>query len=55
MERWPITGLRFFVQGENVVTFSSYRGWDAEAAFRTTNRGDYPTPKIYTFGAVVNF
>jgi TonB-linked SusC/RagA family outer membrane protein len=50
-----ITGLRFFVQAENLVTFSSYRGWDAEAGFRGTDRGNYPTPKIYTFGASINF
>lgn len=51
----PISGLRFFVQGENLVTFSSWRGWDAEGGFRSTDRGNYPTPKIYTFGAVINF
>lgn len=51
----PVTGLRFYIQGENLITFSSYRGWDAEGGFRTTDRGNYPTPKIYTFGAVVNF
>ncbi|WP_417368108.1 SusC/RagA family TonB-linked outer membrane protein [Flavobacterium beibuense] len=51
----PISGLRLYVQGENLLTFSSYRGWDAEAGFRSTDRGNYPTPKIYTFGAVINF
>lgn len=51
----PVTGLRFYIQGENLITFSSYRGWDAEAGFRATDRGNYPTPKIYTFGAVINF
>ena len=55
LQNMPITGLRLFVQGENLLTFSSYRGWDAEAGFRTTDRGNYPTPKIYTFGAVINF
>lgn len=55
LESLPITGLRFYVQGENLVTFSSFRGWDAENGFRTTNRGQYPTPKIYTFGAIINF
>ena len=51
----PISGLRFYVQGENLLTFSSWRGWDAEGGFRTTDRGNYPTPRIYTFGAVINF
>jgi TonB-dependent starch-binding outer membrane protein SusC len=51
----PVTGLRFFLQAENILTFSSYRGWDAEGGFRTTDRGQYPTPKIFTLGAVINF
>jgi TonB-linked SusC/RagA family outer membrane protein len=55
LDRLPVSGLRFFIQGENLVTFSSYRGWDAEGGFRTTDRGNYPTPKIYTLGAVINF
>ncbi len=55
LKRWPVTGLRFFIQGENLVTFTKYRGWDAEAGFRTTDRGNYPTPRIYTFGASINF
>lgn len=55
LERTPFTGVRFFIQGENLLTFSSWRGWDAEGGFRATDRGNYPTPKIYTFGAVINF
>ncbi|OYU81622.1 MAG: SusC/RagA family TonB-linked outer membrane protein [Flavobacterium sp. BFFFF1] len=55
LEKTPFSGVKFFVQAENIVTFSSYRGWDAEAGFRSTDRGNYPTPKIYTFGATINF
>jgi TonB-linked SusC/RagA family outer membrane protein len=55
LQNLPVTGLRFFIQGENLLTFSSWRGWDAEGGFRDTDRGNYPTPKIYTFGAVINF
>lgn len=55
LKETPFTGLRFFVQGENLLTFSSWRGWDAEGGFRSTDRGNYPTPKIYTLGAVINF
>ncbi|WP_353779121.1 SusC/RagA family TonB-linked outer membrane protein [Winogradskyella sp. 3972H.M.0a.05] len=55
MEKLPISSLRFFVQGENLVTFTSFRGWDAENGFRTTNRGQFPTPKILTFGTTINF
>ena len=55
IDKLPISGLRFFVQGENLVTFTSFRGWDAENGFRTTNRGQFPTPKIFTFGTTINF
>lgn len=55
LDKLPVTGIRLYVQGENLITFSSWRGWDAEGGFRATDRGNYPTPKIYTFGAVINF
>ncbi|OYQ38251.1 hypothetical protein CHU92_05945 [Flavobacterium cyanobacteriorum] len=55
LEKLPFSGVRLYIQAENLVTFTSYRGWDAESNFRTTDRGQYPTPKIYTLGAVVNF
>ena len=55
LENLPIKGVRLYVQGENLVTFSSFQGWDAENGFRATNRGQYPTPKIYTLGATINF
>lgn len=50
-----ISGLKFYVQAENMVTFSKWRGWDPEAGFRGTDRGNYPTPRIVTFGTVINF
>jgi len=55
LERMPFTGLRFFVQAENFLTFSKYRGWDAEHGFRNFENTQYPTPKIYTLGMIVNF
>ncbi|GAA4268088.1 SusC/RagA family TonB-linked outer membrane protein [Hyunsoonleella aestuarii] len=55
LENIPITGFRVYVQGENLLTFTKYRGWDPESNFRTTDRGQFPTPKIYTFGATINF
>jgi len=50
-----LKGLGFFIQAENIVTFSSWRGWDPESNFRSTDRGQYPTPKIFTFGTSINF
>jgi TonB-linked SusC/RagA family outer membrane protein len=51
-----IDGLRLYVQGENLLTFTNFVGWDPESSIlRAIDRGQYPTPKIYTFGATINF
>jgi len=55
IQKMPFTGLRFFTQVENLLTFSKYRGWDAEHAFRNFENLQYPTPIIYTLGMIVNF
>lgn len=55
LSRTFLKGLGFFIQAENIVTFSSWRGWDPESNFRSTDRGQYPTPKIFTFGTSINF
>lgn len=55
LERTFFKGVGFFVQAENMVTFSSWRGWDPESNYRATDRGQYPTPKIITFGTSINF
>ncbi|MBU2922200.1 SusC/RagA family TonB-linked outer membrane protein [Winogradskyella psychrotolerans] len=56
LEKLPITGLRLYAQGENLLTFTKYVGWDPESSvLRSIDRGQYPTPKIYTFGVTINF
>lgn len=51
-----IDGVRLYVQGENLLTFTNFVGWDPESSvLRTIDRGQFPTPKIYTFGATINF
>lgn len=55
LSRTFLKGLGFFIQAENIVTFSSWRGWDPESNYRSTDRGQYPTPKIFTFGTSINF
>ncbi len=55
LEKTLFTKLRFYVQGENLFTFTKFRGWDPEANLRTTNRGQFPTPKIFTFGTTIDF
>lgn len=49
-----IDGLRVYAQGENLVTWSKWRGWDAESN-RMSDIGQYPTPKTIAFGLDVQF
>ncbi|MEH6535298.1 MAG: SusC/RagA family TonB-linked outer membrane protein [Psychroserpens sp.] len=55
LENTFVSAIRIYLQGENLLTFTKFRGWDPESNFRPTNRGQFPTPKIYTFGATINF
>ena len=55
LEKLPFTRLNIYVQGENLVTFSKWRGWDAEGGFTATAVSNYPTPKIYSFGVNLTF
>lgn len=45
--------LKVFVQGENVFTWSKWRGWDPESP-RTGDQAQFPTPRIFTVGAQIN-
>ena len=49
-----ISDLRFYVQGENLLTWTKWRGFDPEAttALSVTN---FPNPKTISFGASVSF
>ncbi len=47
------TGLRFYITGENVITWSEWRGYDAESTVNTSRR--FPTPAIYSVGFELNF
>lgn len=49
-----LSGLRVYVQGENLHTWTKWRGWDAESN-RTSDLGQYPTPRTYSFGVEVSF
>ena len=54
-ENSPISNIKIFVQAENLITWSKWRGWDPESSFRTSDFFDYPTSKIFTVGLDVNF
>jgi TonB-dependent starch-binding outer membrane protein SusC len=53
---------RIFVSGTNLLTKSKYKGYDPEVSSFTNNDastgidyGNYPTPKIITFGLEISF
>lgn len=48
LEKIGFTFIRVFVSGENLVTWSKWRGFDAEALQATQN--DYPSPKTISLG-----
>lgn len=54
-EKSPISKLKIFIQAENLITWSKWRGWDPESSFRSSDFFDYPTSKIFTVGLDVNF
>jgi TonB-linked SusC/RagA family outer membrane protein len=49
-----MTAVSFTLQGENLVTFSKWQGFDVESS-RTNDQYQYPTPRLYTFGVDVKF
>ena len=46
LDKLGLSRLRFFANGENIITLSGWRGFDAEA----TGQYGYPTPKTYSVG-----
>jgi TonB-linked SusC/RagA family outer membrane protein len=54
LERTPFTNVKAFVQGENLVTWSKWRGWDAESP-RGNDQNEYPTPRIVSVGLQLEF
>ncbi len=49
-----LSGLRVFAQGENLMTWTKWKGWDAESS-RGVDLGQYPTPRSVSFGVEVQF
>jgi len=50
----PITGMKIFVQGENLATFTKWKGYDPEPMF-PYSLGVYPNPKTVSVGLNVQF
>ena len=49
-----LTGLRVFAQGENLYTWTKWKGFDAESN-RGNDQAQYPTPRTISFGVEVQF
>jgi TonB-linked SusC/RagA family outer membrane protein len=49
-----IKGLRIYAQGENILTFTGYKGFDPEQ-ISNVDLGAYPTPRIITGGIDITF
>jgi len=57
-ERVGFSTFRLFASGENLVTFSKWRGFDAEASALSTNNfisgsNGYPTPRTFNVGVEI--
>jgi hypothetical protein len=53
VERMNLRQVRFFLQGINLATFTSYTGFDPELL--NTDIGRYPQAKQFTGGVTVAF
>jgi len=49
-----LSGLRVYVQGENLYTWTKWKGFDAESN-RPNDQSQYPTPRTVSFGVEVQF
>jgi TonB-linked SusC/RagA family outer membrane protein len=47
------SSARFYVQAQNMFTWTKYRGFDPESN-QSSNFFDYPTPRQFTFGVDIN-
>lgn len=50
----PFKSIKAFAQAENLVTWSKWRGWDAESP-RFGDQYQYPTPRIVSLGLELQF
>jgi len=54
LDKTFMTSLKFFVQGENLKTWTKWRGFDADSG-ELTNLGKFPAPRTISFGVNVEF
>ncbi len=54
LDKTFISDLTLNIQGENLVNFTKWKGYDPESP-RLEDLYQYPTPRIYTFGLDIKF
>lgn len=55
VNRLKLANLRMFVQGQNLLTFSKFRGFDPELAAGSLTGAQYPALRTVTFGLNIGF
>jgi hypothetical protein len=51
----PVSALKVYVSGKNLLTFSDWEGLDPESGTTFAGVSSFPVFKIYTFGLNVTF
>lgn len=54
LEKTPLSNVRVFVQGENLLTWTKWRGFDPEA-INSLSVTNFPNPRTFTFGTTIGF
>jgi len=47
--------FRFYVSAQNLLTITKYSGFEPEVSGISVDRGQYPQPRIFMLGTVINF
>lgn len=55
MDAIKMQGIKLYVSGSNLLTFTNYTGYDPEASFSGVDRGNYPQAITVIFGAKIDF
>jgi TonB-linked SusC/RagA family outer membrane protein len=54
-DKWKFTGVRFFVQGQNLHTWHSFKGYDPEVSTGALTGAQYPALRSVTGGVSIGF
>lgn len=55
LESLHLNTFKIFFTGENLLTFTNWRGNDVEATAGGSQQNGYPTPKVISFGVEIGF